>query len=169
MCPYIRTVLRSLTCTAPVVFVLAGFVFAVEPSASATTPAPINFTTTVQPVNEPSPCPGFPVVVEGASVASGVITDTFTVKDCTTFGHNTLHTQRSLQSTNNRGTIGLTIDAKGVPSAATPTSLTFIGTWAIVSRSGAYATLEGQGDFTAKVDLETDVSQETESGQAHFN
>ena len=62
----------------------------------------------------------------------------------------------------------MTINAKGVPSLATPTSLTFKGTWAIVSGSGAYTTLKGQGDFTTQVDLQTGVSQETESGQAHF-
>jgi hypothetical protein len=151
------------------VFVLGGLVFAAEPSASATTPGPLTFTTTVHPVNEPSPCPGFPVVIQGTSMASGVINDRFAVNNCTLFGHNTLHAQDTLQSQIVVGTIGITINAKGVPSARTPTSLTFIGTWAIVSGSGAYATLEGQGDFTATVNLETDVSQETESGQAHFN
>jgi hypothetical protein len=130
------------------------------------TPGPISFTTTVQPVNEPSPCPGFPQVVEGTSVASGVISDTFAVNDCATFGHNTLHAQRTLRS--GLGTIGMTINAKGVSSARTPTTLTFTGTWAIVSGSGAYATLEGQGDFTANVDLQTDASHETESGQAQL-
>ena len=75
-----------------------GLGFLVEPSASAMTPAPINFTTTIQPINVPSPCAGFPEVIEGTSVASGVINDTFTVSDCAHFGHNTLHAQCTLQS-----------------------------------------------------------------------
>jgi hypothetical protein len=166
MVRYIRATASTLPRTAAIVVTLAAFAFVAEPSASATTPAPVTFSTTVQPVNQPSPCPGFPEVVQGASAASGVIIDTFAVNDCAMFAHNTLHAQRTLQS--HFGTIGMTINAKGVPSARTPTSLTFMGTWTIVSGSGAYATLQGQGDFTAKVDLETDISHETESGQAHF-
>jgi hypothetical protein len=163
---YVRTALRSLTCTASAVIVLAALVFAVEPSASATAPAPINFADTLQP-GDGAPCPARSEVIEGVSVASGVVNDTFAVTDCAHFGSNTLHVKRTLQS--DIGTVEMTINGKGVHALATPTSLTFEGTWAIVSGSGAYATLKGQGDFTSHVELPSGDAQETLSGQAHFN
>jgi hypothetical protein len=152
---------------APAVFLLAGLIFAAAPAASATTPTPINFTDTLQEVNAAT-CPAHTQsIVVGTSVASGVVNDTFADTDCAFFGHNTLHVQRTLQS--GLGTIEMTLNGKGVHALATPTSLTFEGTWAIVSGSGAYVALEGQGDFTSVVDLQAGDLQETLSGQAHFN
>jgi hypothetical protein len=162
---YIRTALRSLTCTAPAVL-LAGLVFAAAPAASATTPTPINFTDTLQPGNAAA-CPARSEVTVGTSVASGVVDDAFALTDCAIFGSNTLHVQRTLKS--DLGTIEMTLNGKGVHALATPTSLTFEGTWAIVSGSGAYAALAGQGDFTSLVELPSGDAQETLSGQAHFN
>jgi hypothetical protein len=145
---------------------LVGFTIAAGPWASAITPAPLTFTTNVHKVSEPSTCPGFPLGVEGTSAASGVINDTLTVHDCAHFGSNTLHIERTLQSGN--GVIGMTLNGKGTGPTPGSTTATYTGTWVIVSGSGAYATLNGQGNFTAKVDVQTETSMETESGQAHF-
>jgi hypothetical protein len=162
----IRITAWTLPRTAAIVVTLAGFTFTAGPPASAITPAPLTFSTNVQKVSGPSTCPGFPVLVEGTSAASGVINDTFTVDDCAHFGSNTLHIQRTLQSGN--GVIGMTVNGKGTGPTPGSTTATYTGTWAIVSGSGAYATLSGQGTFTAKVDVQTETSMEAESGQAHF-
>jgi len=131
------------------------FVLLVTVGAGGTQPQAIDF---LSQVNVSTPLP-----FAGTWAASGTINDSGTLSEPTVFiSDGQLHIVRIC--TGAKGQITIKIQSKII---VTDNSTTFVGEWVIVSGSGAYATLHGQGGRAA-VFINGTVT-ETLTGEAHFD
>ena len=135
---------------------IAMLVLLVTVRAGGTQPQAINF---LSQVNVSTPLP-----FTGTWAASGTINDSGTLSEPTVFfSGGQLHIDRIC--TGAKGQITIKIQSKIING--TDNSTTFVGEWLIVSGSGAYATLHGQGGRAA-VFINGTVT-ETLTGEAHFD
>lgn len=132
---------------------LAG---ALASTAVATTPQPVTFSSQI--VVGP---------FTGTWSSTGALTDSGTlIEPVVNFvGNGELHIERVLTGSN--GTITIRIQSKVTGRGGGIT--TFDGYWAIVSGTGSYANLHGQGERAATFDSTTRIVSETLTGEAHFN
>lgn len=123
-------------------------------TAAATLPQPVTFNSQI--VVGP---------FTGTWSATGVVTDSGTlIEPYVNFvGNGELHIERVLTGSN--GTITIRIQSK-VTSVGGGT-ITFAGHWVIVSGTGSYANLHGQGDRTAT--LTAGIVTEKLTGEAQFD
>jgi hypothetical protein len=134
---------------------IAMLVLLVTVGAGGTQPQAINF---LSQVNVSTPLP-----FTGTWAASGILNDSGTLSEPTVFlSDGQLHIVRIC--TGAKGQITIKIQSKII---VTDNSTTFVGEWVIVSGSGAYATLHGQGGRAA-VFIDGTVT-ETLTGEAHFD
>ncbi len=171
---------RSLTTALPLTMAVVG-ILALSPGATAAgTPAPVTFDNGVQAVSfTPGPgclavfqtpglgCP-IDVLSEGTGVASGAISDSFTV---VANGQLEVGPTNKLTEvlTGDTGTITIGEQARFV--GGTATTATVVGDWTIVSGSGSYAGLHGNGTSLTTVDFGTfphTTISETLTGSAVF-
>lgn len=129
-------------------------VFSLTLAAAATRPQAVNFSSTID-IN----------TFTGTWAASGLINDAGTLTEPKIFfvGNGELHITRVL--TGAKGQITIRIQSK--LTGETDDTATFVGHWVILSGTGAYAKLHGQG-ARAAIRIENIVT-ETLTGEVHFN
>ena len=103
----------------------------------------------------------------GTWTATGAIADAGTLTEpfLKFVGNGQLHIERVL--TGEQGTITLRIQS--TLTGVIGDIAKFTGYWVIVSGTGAYADVHGQGLRTATVDLNTAIATETLTGDVHFD
>jgi hypothetical protein len=67
------------------------------------------------------------------------------------------------------GSFTLRADIKETPTAGDPNVATDEGTWAVISGTGAYSAMRGQGQVTGTADENTGVISRTYTGTVHFH
>jgi hypothetical protein len=129
------------------------FVLSLALAAVATRPQPVTFSSTID-IN----------TFTGTWAASGLINDAGTLTEPKIFfvGNGELHITRVL--TASKGQITIRIQSK--LTGATDDTSTFVGQWVIVSGTGAYTSLHGQG-ARAAIRIGNIVT-ETLTGEVHL-
>ncbi len=144
-------------------------------AAAATTPTAVSFSDTRHVVSvTPGPGNGFHTVSDGTLIASGAISGSFDLVDqaavvqeggspkSTHYG--TIHIDSLL--TGDSGTITMDIQAQFVSS--TDTTETLHGHWTIITDTGSYTNLHGNGTFDATIDTTTETITDTLTGFAFY-
>lgn len=128
--------------------------------ASAAPSAPVTFTGTITVSGEPTGNGANGGITNtGSWTASGAVTGSFAVSEPTTFGGAALHYDGTL--TGSQGTLTIRVNARFVGADATHVYVS--GVWSILSGTGAYANLAGNGDYSGTIDRTVTPKVVTES------
>ena len=140
--------------------VTAFMVMFLPAAASAAPSAPVTFTGTITVSAEPTGNGANGGITNtGSWTASGAVTGSFAISEPTTFGGAAIHYDGTL--TGSYGTITIRVNARFV--AADASHVYVSGVWSILSGTGAYANLAGQGDYSGTIDRTVTPKVVTES------